>query len=72
MRSNVEEWIMAFNKRKLGRGSNEHSSVEYAPKVVLVTPKQYKRIENIRAAFQPDKKPKVTLPKFSWDKTDDK
>ena len=72
MRSNVEEWIMAFNKRKLGRGSNEHSSVEYAPKVVLVTPKQYKRIENIRAALQPDKKPKVTLPKFSWDKTDDK
>jgi hypothetical protein len=36
-----------------------------------VTPKHYKRIENIRAAFQPDKKPKVTLPKFSWDKKDD-
>ena len=72
MHTNVEEWIVAFNKRKLGKGSNEHSSVEYAPKVVLVTPKQYKRIENIRAAFRPEAKPKVSLPKFSWDKTDDK
>ena len=60
---------MSERRKRSNQGSNQHSSVEYAPKVVLVTPKQYKRIENIRAAFQPDKKPKVTLPKFSWDKT---
>jgi len=63
---------MSERRKRSNQGSNQHSSVEYAPKVVLVTPKQYKRIENIRAAFQPYKKPKVTLPKFSWDKTDDK
>ena len=63
---------MSERRKRSNQGSNQHSSVEYAPKVVLVTPKQYKLIENIRAAFQPDKKPKVTLPKFSWDKTDDK
>jgi hypothetical protein len=63
---------MSEGRKRSNQGSNQHSSVEYAPKVVLVTPKQYRRIENIRAAFQPDKKQKVTLPKFSWDKTDDK
>jgi hypothetical protein len=62
---------MAEKRKRSNKGNNQHSSVEYAPKVVLVTPKQHKRIENIRAAFQPDKKPKVTLPKFSWDKKDD-
>jgi hypothetical protein len=72
MRFNVEEWIKMVEKRKRSnQGSNQHSSVEYAPEVVLVTPKHYKRIENIRAAFRPELKQKVTLPKFSWDKTND-
>jgi hypothetical protein len=39
--------------------------------VRLVSSKEYERIEKIRAAFQPKKKPKVSLPKFSWDKKDD-
>jgi len=62
---------MGGKRKRSDQGINKRLFVEYAPKVVLVTPKQYKRIENIRAAFRPEAKPKVTLPKFSWDKKDD-
>jgi len=65
---------MAFmNKRsKSGRrgGGSGTSRIEM-PMVRLVSAKQERRIEKIRAAFQPEAKPKVTLPKFSWDKKDD-
>jgi len=66
---------MAFmNKRSKGsrRGGASGTSRIEKPMVRFVTAKQEKRIEEIRAAFRPEPKQKVTLPKFSWDKTNDK
>ena len=60
-----------MNKRKFGKGGGSRSSGIEKPMVRLVSSKEYERIEKIRAAFQPEKKPKVSLPKFSWDKKDD-
>ena len=60
-----------MNKRKSGKGEGGRSSGIEKPMVRLVSSKEYERIEKIRAAFQPEKKPKVSLPKFSWDKKDD-
>lgn len=60
-----------MNKRKFGKGEGSRSSGIEKPMVRLVSSKEYERIEKIRAAFQPEKKPKVSLPKFSWDKKDD-
>jgi len=41
-------------------------------KVQLRSAKQERRLDKIREAFNPEAKPKITLPKFSWDKVDDK
>lgn len=74
MRSDVEEWVMAFmNKRSasMRRGGGNGTPRIEKPMVRFVTAKQEKRIEEIRAAFRPEPKQKVTLPKFSWDKTND-
>lgn len=60
-----------MNKRKFGKGEGGRSSGIEKPMVRLVSSKEHERIEKIRAAFQPEKKPKVSLPKFSWDKKDD-
>ena len=60
-----------MNKRKFGKGEGDRSSGIEKTMVRLVSSKEYERIEKIRAAFQPEKKPKVSLPKFSWDKKDD-
>ena len=62
-----------LGKKGKGRNRNSGNSTPRIekPMYYFVSAKEEKRIENIRAAFQPDKKPKVTLPKFSWDKKDD-
>ena len=74
MHTNVEEWIIMLGKmRKSGNHNSGNSTPRVEkPMVYFVSAKQEKRIEKIRAAFRPEAKPKVTLPKFSWDKTDDK
>jgi len=74
VRFDVEEWIMAFmnNRNKGGnRKSGNATSRLEKPMVYFVSAKQERRIERMRAAFQPEVKPKITLPKFSWDKTND-
>ena len=71
---NMEEWITMLSKmRKSGNHNSGNSTPRLEkPMYYFVSAKEEKRIENIRAAFRPEAKPKVTLPKFSWDKTDDK
>jgi len=61
------------SKGRINR-NNGHSTSMYDPgyKVQLRSAKQERRLDKIREAFNPEAKPKITLPKFSWDKVDDK
>jgi hypothetical protein len=62
---------MAIGKRgPRNHGGASVGSVDPSHKVRLVSSNQAKREANIRGELA-SVKPKVTLPKFSWDKKDD-
>jgi hypothetical protein len=50
--------------------NNGHSTnmIDPGHKVQLRTAAQERRLNSIRAAFNPEVKPNISLPKFSWDK----
>jgi len=61
------------SKTKINK-SNGHNTNMIDPgyKVELRSAAEDRRLNKIRQAFNPEAKPKITLPKFSWDKVDDK
>ena len=61
---------MKRNTTKNQDGPQGTSSLDKGNMVRLVTPTQAKREEGIRNELR-NVKPKVSLPKFSWDKKDD-
>ena len=62
---------MAIGKRgPRNHGGASVGSIDPSSKVCLVTSNQTKREASIRGELA-SVRPKVTLPKFSWDKKDD-